>query len=131
MNNFASRYGEAPPITGGSLTPDDSRSYRCPLAHPNSSALQWDPGFKSRRFEFRERVETWGDTLLNAEYEEKSKNGRGFGHGSWFALSPEGEQNHLKKGKEEGIGYNWMGVAADMMWNTQILTGIHGRGVNE
>lgn len=118
LNSFASRRGPDPQIAGPSLVPPEPQFIQCPLTPMESPWVQYRPWFKGKKFSFRRKVEVYEDLKFNGEVRRTP--GQGAMFGCWFTLATEGEEDGLAKG-DEGYGYQWLPLAADLIYSASIL----------
>lgn len=117
LTNFPARsQGPDPPMAGPSISRDSPYFTRCGLQDPDElmRTTKSSPIYNLRKVHFRHLLQIHTDEQLA---QRSLQGGRTWGDngavGAWFTLVDQGEQDGLDKGKERGVGYNWMPLVCD------------------
>lgn len=114
LNNFAARREADPPISGPTLDKDSVYLTRCGLSDPYKIFAEVKPSPGMEKFRFRDVTRFYPDlNFYRRSLENKGPGGNGAA-GFWLELSRQGERDSLPKGREHGVGYNWMCLACDL-----------------
>lgn len=123
MNDFPARLGPTPPLSGPSLTPSSPYYTQCLLPPMNSPRMKHTRLFKTRKFNFGDKIDVYVDEEGNRKHLDT--HGQGATFGAWFEMKKDdGEVDRLARGREEGVGYNWVPIMADLIFNAPIILGM-------
>lgn len=114
LNNFAARGSPDAPIAGPSLKSDSQYLTRCGLTDVRRVMATVEPRPGHKKFHFRDVSRFYPDREFNRRSREQRGPGENGAAGFWFELDRSGEEDGLAKGREHGVGYNWLGIACDV-----------------
>ncbi|CAO1633707.1 unnamed protein product [Parajaminaea phylloscopi] len=114
LNNFAARGQEGAPISGPSLSADSPHLTRCGLTDAREVMASTKPRPGLPKMHFRDISMSYPDREFNRRSVEERGPGTNGAAGFWHELDRRDEQDGLAKGREHGVGYNWIALACDL-----------------